>query len=54
LTFVEKVKSELGFKAVHREVTEVTGTYTLREQSEAYGVNFADESEALRLRNTIS
>src|SRR5574341_947152 len=33
LTFVEKVKSELGFKAVHREVTEVTGTYTLREQS---------------------
>jgi hypothetical protein len=34
MTFVEKMKSELGFKAVHREVTEVTGTSTLREQSE--------------------
>jgi hypothetical protein len=48
LTFVEKVKSELGFKAAHREVKEVTGTYTLREQSEAYGANFAGETEALR------
>jgi hypothetical protein len=31
-----------------REVTEVTGKYTLREQSESYGVNFAHENEALR------
>jgi hypothetical protein len=31
-TFVDKVKSELGFKAMHRRVTEVTGTYTLREE----------------------
>jgi hypothetical protein len=37
LTFVDKVKSELGFKAVHRKVTEATVTYTLREQTEAYG-----------------
>jgi hypothetical protein len=27
--------------------------YTLREQSEAYGANFAGESEALRPDNTI-
>jgi acyl-CoA synthetase (AMP-forming)/AMP-acid ligase II len=54
LTFVEKVKSELGFKAAHREVKEVTGTYTLREQSEAYGPNFAGETEALRPKDTIS
>jgi len=39
LNFVEKVKSELGFKAAHREVIEEGGTYALREQGEAYGAN---------------
>ena len=34
LNFVEKVKSELGFKAAHRKVIEGGGTYVLREQSE--------------------
>jgi len=53
LTFVEKVKGELGIKAVHREVTEVTGTYTLREQSEAYAGDLGSESDALRPENTI-
>ena len=53
-TFVDKLKSELGFKAVHREVTEVTGTYILREPSEAYAGDFGGENEALRLENTIS
>jgi putative transposase len=53
LTLIEKVRSELGFKAAHREVTEVTGTYTLREESEAYGANFARKSEALRPEKTI-
>ena len=53
LAFVERVKSELGIKAVHREGTEVTGTYTLRKQSEAYGANLGGESEALRPENTI-
>jgi hypothetical protein len=52
-TFVDKVKSELGFKAMHRRVTEVTGTYTLREESEPYSANFTAESEALRPENTI-
>jgi len=47
-SFVKKLKSETGFKAVNREVTEVTGKYTLREQSESYAVNFAHENEALR------
>ena len=32
-TFVDKVKSELGFKTVHRRVTEVTGTYTLQKKA---------------------
>jgi hypothetical protein len=51
LNFIAKVKSELGFKAAHREVIEGIeggGTHALREQSEAYGSNFTDESEALR------
>jgi len=52
-TFVDKVKSELGFKTVHRRLTEVTGTYTLREESEPYSANFTRESEALRPENTI-
>jgi hypothetical protein len=38
---------------VHRELTEITGTYTHREQSEAYGANLAGGSEALRPENTI-
>lgn len=53
LRFVEKVKSELGVKAMHREVEQVGGTHALREQSEAYGHHFASESDALRLENTI-
>jgi hypothetical protein len=53
LTFVAKAKSELGFKTVHRRLTEVTGTYTLREESEPYSANFTHESGALRPENTI-
>jgi REP-associated tyrosine transposase len=53
LTFVDKVKSELGFKAAHRKVTDVTGVYTLREEGEAYGPNFAGEKEVLRPENTM-
>jgi putative transposase len=34
-SFVNKVKTELGFKAAHREVMERAGTYALREKSEA-------------------
>jgi hypothetical protein len=41
LAFVEKVKGELGIKAVHREVEEGIETYALREQSEAYGTDLA-------------
>jgi hypothetical protein len=51
LSFVEKVKGELGFKAAHREVIEAGGMYALREESEAYGSHFGGESEALRLEN---
>ena len=50
---VDKVKSELGVKAIHREVAEAGGTHTLREPSEAYAGDFASESDALRPGNTI-
>ena len=50
--FVEKVKSELGFKAAHREVIEGGGTYALREQSEAYGSDFTGKNEVLSSENT--
>ena len=36
LAFVEKVKSKLGIKALHRELEQGDGTYALRESGEAY------------------
>ena len=51
LAFVENVKNQLGIKASHRDVIEADGTYALREAGEAYGVEFAAESEALRSQN---
>jgi hypothetical protein len=53
LAFVEKVKSELGIKAMHRAVEQAGETYALREQSEAYGSEFASENEVLTPQNTI-
>ena len=52
LNFVEKVKSELGSKAAHRQAIERGGTYSLREQSEAYGSDFTGENEVLSSGNT--
>ena len=40
LAFVEKVKSELGIKALHRELEQIDGTYALRESGEAYRGRF--------------
>ena len=53
LAFVDKVRSELGAKAMHREVVQLDGTYTLREESESYGRHFASENDALMTDNTI-
>jgi putative transposase len=54
LAFVENVKNKLGAKVMHRDVIEADESYALREQSEAYGHEFASESDPLRLENTIS
>jgi putative transposase len=53
LAFVEKVKSELGVKAMHRELVQVDGTYALRERSEAYAGEYAGENDVLALENTV-
>jgi hypothetical protein len=47
LAFVEKIKGELGSKAMHREVEEFEGTHVLREESEVYGFKSASEKESL-------
>jgi hypothetical protein len=54
LAFVEKVKSELGSKALHRELEQIDGTYALRKSGEAYRGQFDSQNEALRPENTLS
>ena len=52
LNFVEEAKSELGFKAAHREVIEGGGKYALWERREPYGSNFTGKNEVLSSENT--
>jgi hypothetical protein len=47
LAFVEKVKSELGIKALHSELEQIDGTYALREFGEAYRGQFESNNDAL-------
>ena len=51
LAFVEKVKGELGAKALHRELEQIDGTYALRESGEAYRGQIDSKNEALRPEN---
>jgi hypothetical protein len=51
--FVEKVKSELGAKAMHREVVQASGTYALLEPIEAYAGKFTRKKEVLSAENTV-
>jgi putative transposase len=53
LAFVEKIKGELGVKALHREVEQLDGSYALREPGEAYSGHFHIENEALNVENTL-
>ena len=53
LAFIDQVKNELGFKAMHREVLETDGTFALREPAESYSGNFTGENEALSSENTF-
>jgi putative transposase len=40
MDFVEKIKTELGMKAMHRDFEPAGEAYALREPAEAYGRNF--------------
>ena len=51
--FVENVKSELGSKAMHRDIEHIDGAYTAREQSEVYDGNLIGDTEPLRLENAF-
>ncbi len=53
LAFVDKVKSELGVKAMHRDAIEIDGTYALREPSEFYAGNLTGKIEVLSTENTF-
>jgi len=50
LAFVEKVKGELGIKALHREFEQIGEAYALRDP---YARNFSRENEARRSENTL-
>jgi len=52
-SFIEKVKSELGVRATHRDIVEADGGYALREPAGAYASNFTAESETLGSQNTF-
>ena len=51
--FVDKVKVELGLKALHREVADIGATYTLRKPRAAYARDFGSENDALKPNNTV-
>lgn len=53
LPYADKVKAELGLRAVHREVTEAGGTHTLREPTGDYVCSFDRKSGALRLNYAV-
>ena len=53
LPFLERVKSDLGIKALHREFEQLAGAYALREPSESYAGKSTGEIDALRTQNTI-
>jgi hypothetical protein len=53
LAFVERSKSKIGIKALHRELEQVNGAYALRESGEAYRGQIDSKNEALRPENTL-
>jgi len=52
-SFVENVQNQLGFKAAHRDVTQVQGSYVLREPAEAYVGKSVGEKAALSSENAL-
>jgi hypothetical protein len=51
--FVEKIKDELGGKALHRGLDRLDGTYALREAGEAYRRHIDVKNAAVSPKNTV-
>ena len=52
--FVEKIKTELGSKALGREIREASGGYELRERTISYMTDFDSKKVNMGLENTYS
>jgi hypothetical protein len=50
--FVKNIKTDLGFKAIGREVTGENGTYEIRERDVPYNSDIAGKNSGLRPENT--
>lgn len=53
LAFIDRVRAELGLKALHRGVTASEDTHVLREPGGAYRPIFGPETEPLSSNNTV-
>jgi len=53
-SFVDNVQNQLGFRAAHRDVIEVLGSYVLREPAETYAGKSVGEKAVLSSENTLA
>jgi putative transposase len=51
--FVDRMRSELGLRALHRTITTLDDMSVLRERSQAYGIDMDRETGPLRPENTV-
>ncbi len=49
--FVEKIKNELGMRAVHRKTNKVDESFELREKQTPYSANFGPKNVQLSKEN---
>ena len=52
--FVEKIKNELGMRALYRKTNKVDESYELREKRFPYSTNLSPKSEQLSKENSYS
>ena len=53
LAYINKLKADLGIKAMHRDVVELNGTHALREPSRAYPFDSGMQNGPLNPENTV-
>jgi putative transposase len=52
-SFVDRVQTELGIRALHRRVEELDGVSILRDPAPPYGPHLSDEMATLRSNSTL-